>query len=106
MRIRISGKEYPVRLTMGAMLRFKRETGKEVSEIGDSLSLLTVLVWCCLQSACAADGVECTLTLDEMADRLEPSEVTRFASEISQTDDGSKKKSPTEQNPPPQASSN
>ena len=31
--VTIDGQEYPCRPTMGAMLRFKRETGKEVNEI-------------------------------------------------------------------------
>lgn len=35
--IKIDGKEYPCRQTMGAMLRFKQETGKEVTEIGGQL---------------------------------------------------------------------
>ena len=31
--VTINGKVYPCRPTMGAMLRFKKETGKEVTEI-------------------------------------------------------------------------
>ena len=36
--IMINGKAYPCRQTMGAMLRFKKETGKEVTELGNSRS--------------------------------------------------------------------
>lgn len=34
----VNGKAYPCRQTMGALLRFKRETGKEVTEVSDSPS--------------------------------------------------------------------
>ena len=33
--VKINGKSYPCRPTMGAMLRFKKETGKEVTEISN-----------------------------------------------------------------------
>ena len=68
-RISVGGRDYPCRATMGALLRFKRETGKEVSEIGagDVSELLTYL-WCCVCSACAADGVTFDLSLEEFAD--------------------------------------
>lgn len=35
-KIQIKGKEYPCRVTMGAMLRFKRESGKDIREIDQS----------------------------------------------------------------------
>ena len=44
--ITINGKAYPCRQTMGAMLRFKQETGKEVTELGNSFSDLCVFLWC------------------------------------------------------------
>ena len=45
--ILIGGREYPCRVTMGAMVRFKRECGRDVSEmregdVGDSV----LFVWC------------------------------------------------------------
>ena len=48
--MKIGDREYPMRLTLGAMLRFRRETGKELNEAEVSLSMtmLTVLMWCCL----------------------------------------------------------
>lgn len=66
--ITIGGKRYPCRQTMGAMLRFKRETGKEVTEIGQSVSDLCVFLWCCTASACNADGIEFPYQLDDFAD--------------------------------------
>ena len=32
-KITIDGKDYPARFVMGAMLLYKRETGKEVSDL-------------------------------------------------------------------------
>lgn len=77
--ITINGKEYPCRVTMGAMLRFKRETGKDVSEICQSdVSDLLTLLWCCVASACAGDGVSFKMGLMDFADRIEPETLTGF----------------------------
>ena len=42
--VTINGTAYPCRPTMGAMLRFKKETGKEVTEI--TSNSLTDLCFC------------------------------------------------------------
>ena len=78
-KITIGGKEYPCRVTMGALLRFKRATGHDVSTLndGDVEELLTLL-WLCVVSACKADGVEFGLTLDEFADSLDAQEMNAF----------------------------
>ncbi len=68
-KIIINGKEFPARMTMGALLRFKRETGKDVSEVKSSdVAAQIILLWCCVVSACKADGVPFTLSLEEFAD--------------------------------------
>lgn len=78
-KIEINGKQYPCRITMGAMLRFKRETGKDVSEIGQSdVSDLLTLLWCCVASACAGDGVSFKMSLMDFADRIDPDALTGF----------------------------
>ena len=67
-RIRINGKEYPVRMTMGALLRFKRNTGKDVGDIKkDDIADMIILLWCCVASACKADGVDFDLSLEQFA---------------------------------------
>ncbi len=78
-RIMIGGKEYPCRVTMGALLRFKRERGHDVSSLndGDVEELLTLL-WLCVLSACKADGVEFDMSLEEFADLLDAQEMTSF----------------------------
>lgn len=78
-KISIHGKGYPCRITMGAMLRFKRETGRDISRVdkGDVADLVLFL-WCCTASACSADGVDFDLTSERFADMLEPEAVTAF----------------------------
>lgn len=77
--ITINGKQYPCRVTMGAMLRFKHETGKDVSELGQTdVADLITLLWCCVASASKADGVEFCLGLMDFADQLEPDTLTGF----------------------------
>jgi len=72
MKISIDGKDYPVRVTMGALLRYKHETGKDVGELRETdFEGLLTLLWCCLKSACAVDGVDFGLSLEGMADRLD-----------------------------------
>lgn len=69
--ITINGRHYPCRVTMGAMLLFKRETGREATEIdGGALSDLITFVWCCAKSASRAEGVDFQLSLDEFADSI------------------------------------
>ena len=84
-QIEINGKTYPCRVTMGALLRFKRETGKDASELDerDASGLITFL-WCCMASASKADGVEFSLSLMDFADRLEPDTLTGFYTSMSE----------------------
>ena len=57
--IEIAGKKYPVRVTMGALVRFKQMQGKEVSEMDENSSEdLCAYVYCILLSACNADKIE------------------------------------------------
>lgn len=78
-KITINGKTYPCRVTMGALLRFKNETGKDVSELSETdVADLLTLLWCCTASACAADHVSFGMGLMDFADALEPEKLTEF----------------------------
>ncbi len=69
---------------MGAMLRFKRETGKEVTEIdAGSLSDFCTYLWCCVVSACSADGIDFGLSLLEFADSIVPGELESWVRSLS-----------------------
>jgi len=90
----IGGKEYPCRLTLGAMRRFKRETGKDVSKLqNDDIDGLITLMWCCTLSACNADHIEFGISLDDFADAIEPDRMNDFVKEMSEgAGDDTKKK--------------
>ena len=78
-RISINGKEYPCRITMGAMMRFKNETGKDVSKMDTTdVTEQVTLLWCCIVSASKADGVEFGIGLMDFADMLDPETLTGF----------------------------
>lgn len=94
--ININGTTYPCRPTMGSMLRFKRETGKEVTDIdGNSLSDLCTYLWCCVASACAADGIDFNMSLMDFADSVSSDEMETWAKSIQSESapDGKEKKS-------------
>ena len=78
-RISINGKEYPCRITMGAMMRFKNETGKDVSKMDTTdVTEQVTLLWCCIVSASKADGVEFGIGLMDFADMLDPETLKGF----------------------------
>lgn len=80
--ITINGKAYPCRQTMGAMLRFKQETGKEATEMDGGFTDICTYLWCCIVSACAADGVEFNLSLMEFADSIDPDAMAAWEQSI------------------------
>lgn len=72
------------------MLRFKRETGREITEIDPgSFSDLCTYLWCCVSSACKREGVEFGMSLMDFADRLDPEDMSGWAETITrQTEQG------------------
>lgn len=81
-----------MRMTMGAMRRFKQETGMEVSEMTSEVSLMVVFLYCCVASACNADDVAFDLDIDKFADGLEMDKLTDFVETMQQDAEGTKKK--------------
>ena len=56
--ITINGKEYPFRLTIGAMVQYKGLTDEDFSQFkGDDMLKLGTIIFCGLESACRAEGV-------------------------------------------------
>ena len=78
-----STKTDPGRITMGAMIRFKKETGRDVSELkqGD-LSDMIMFVFCCTKSACNADKEKFDMTFDDFADSLDPESINDFYADM------------------------
>ena len=93
----IDGKEYPARLNLGAMLRFRRETGHDVNAMtNDDISDMITLLWCCVASECNAEKVEFGYSLMDFADRIDPALITEFFKETEKEDGASA----TDANPP------
>lgn len=81
--VRIGGKDYPCRFSMGAFRRFERESGKSYRNIDpESAEDVTTLLWAAVKSACNADGVSFDLSADDLADLLTPEEVSAWAESV------------------------
>lgn len=77
--ININGIAYPCSPTMGAMLRFKQETGREITEIDPtSFSDLCTYLWCCVASGAKREGKAFEMSLMEFADSLTPDEMSEW----------------------------
>ena len=80
LKITVGGRDYPCRVTMGAMWRFRQETGREVTDIdAGSMTDLLVWLWCCVSSACSADGVDFGMDIRTFADQLSPEEMSSWS---------------------------
>lgn len=87
-QITLKGKNYPCRLTMGAMMRFKKLTGKEVSQIeGDDVSSMTTFFYSCVASASKADEVDFPYDLETFADLIQPADFEGFNKALLATND-------------------
>lgn len=85
--IEINGKTYPCRPTMGAMLRFKKETGKELTEMTDgNLSEFTTYLWCCIVSACKHDGIPFEMSLMDFADSISANDLEKWTEQLQGTE--------------------
>ena len=81
-KITINGNEYPCRQTRGAFLRFKRETGREATDIKQELTDVLTFIYCCAASACDADHVEFNYTLMQFADLITPDMVNEWTAQM------------------------
>ena len=96
-KITIEGKEYPMRATMGAMEIFKKETGKDPSEMNQESAVdMTAFLYGCVKSACRKDKVEFPYTLEDFMDSVDVETILSWSEELSQLankdGDDSKKK--------------
>lgn len=68
---------------MGAMLRFRQETGREITEINpSSFSDLCTYLWCCVASAAKREGLQFDMSLMDFADSLTPEDMTQWSEAI------------------------
>ena len=83
-RNQCNGQAYPCSPTMEAMLRFKEETGKKITEIAPtSFTDLCTYLWCCVVSGAKREGKQFDMSLMDFADRLTPDDMTEWNTAIS-----------------------
>lgn len=90
MIITIKNQQYPCRLTPGAIVRFKRTTGRTMDDFvsgkvdfEDNVRLLFE----CVASACRADQVNFDFDCDLFMDMLDINEVVALQKELFETSD-------------------
>ncbi len=65
------------------MLRFKQETGKEITEIDpSSFTDLCTYLWCCVASAAKREGKKFEMSLMDFADSIMPEDMTAWGNSI------------------------
>lgn len=77
--VTINNEVYPIRLTMGAIVRFKQETGKELAEAEGTADNAT-LIWCCIKSACNREKKEFGYSLMDFVDNIDADEIDGITS--------------------------
>ncbi len=81
--IRIDGELFPCYPTMGAMVRFKQETGREVSSIEEnSLTDACMYLWCCVKSASRREGKKFDMTFMDFADSINLEDMQGWMSDL------------------------
>lgn len=90
-KIEIGGKQYPCRITMGALRRYKQIEGEDISQMGNDTAKVGTLLFCAVQSACKADGVPFDDDIDTFADRVDLTTIGDFANAITGAGEGKKK---------------
>lgn len=95
----INGEPYPCSPTMGAMVRFKEETGKEVHEADGGFSDQCLWLWCCIVSACRHERKTFDMPFMDFADSITVEDMAKWKAAIQEysksdeveTGDGEKK---------------
>lgn len=83
-RISIEGKEYPCYVTMGAFVEFRKETGREASEVMESAGMCDMLafLYSVVKSASRREKVNFSMTFEEFADAIRPDELPALMERI------------------------
>lgn len=94
--LKIDGVDYPCRSSLGAMLYFKDETGKEATELNISApSEVVVFLWACVKADSERLGKEFDMSVQQFANRVSMDElqawVTHMQAEADNTESSKKK---------------
>ena len=75
--IRLQGRDIPCYVTMGALVRFKEETGQDAAYVHDmGVEGSLVLLWCCVKSACVREGVPFDMDKQTFFDNLTEEDIS------------------------------
>lgn len=87
-RIEIDGKLYPCYMTIGAMMAFKKITGREVDDMaGSGIEGVATLFFCCVRGACRREKIEFPFKdPEEMADFIRPEDLSTWEKSIAGED--------------------
>lgn len=93
-KINIKGKEYPVRLTIGAMVAYKRDTGEDFTQFrGDDMEKLGCILFHSARVACKIDGIDFPFqSADEMLDFVDVEQASLALGMTSEPTKGDPKK--------------
>lgn len=76
------GKKYPARITMGAHLIYREQTGEDFTKAATRGAVggieVATLMWASVRAACRADGVEFTASFEEFCDHVTPDEASEW----------------------------
>lgn len=78
MKIRIKNIDYPIRVTLGAQLMFKQDTGREVSEM-EGVEDFARYLYACTKSASMADGTAFDIPFDEFINHFDEAMIDEWA---------------------------
>lgn len=97
LELEINGVKYPCGQTMGAMLRFKEATGREIQQMDvNSFSDLCTYLHCCIASACAREKKPFDYTLMDFADNVGIEDIAKWREMLlantEKVDEGGQKK--------------
>ena len=94
--IKVGEQTLPCYPTMGAMVRYKDMTGKEVTAIGTAISELCTYLYCCVAAACSREKIEFDMEFLPFADSIDVEDLNSWALSVNEGAQ-SKKKTPKKQ---------
>lgn len=93
-KIKVNGRSLPAYETLGAAIRFKDETGRDLSRIDlTSISDIAVLLWARVAGACARERIEFSMTVREFADAVDMKSLAEWSEALQKEATGNADKS-------------
>ena len=94
--IKVGEKSLPCYPTMGAMVRYKQMTGKEVTQIGNDISEIGAYLYCSVAAACSREKIDFDMEFVAFADAIDVEDLNAWAASVNEGQE-SKKKNPKKQ---------